>query len=401
MRCSAFLSILISCALLWAPAAPAAAETYQILDVQEVDLPGQLVRTDWTVQVGDEPVNQFQMHRLRKEIPRQTRQGALLLIPPLSNPFAFYETDERGSYDRSFAAFFAHENWEVWGYSFRGFQLESGQCESDAVDCSPMAGWGLPAIVDDVLWIRDHMEDVLPGVEPVLGGYSMGAISTLAVLDREPTGWSGAALIEGSLFIEDPAIRALNAGFCAGLEAALAAGQAFDGATLPFVRLATELAAAAPDEPSPLPGFSGLTNHQVLVLLLAVPNPSPASPTPEFVRCVGSVEADELFFCRDERVFAHTVLFYDYTDLASLRDISCSIAGDRTFTDALDAFVEPVYLLTVEFGFGPFADDLAGLFTAAPVTRNDLPGFGHADHWFTDNHRQVVESDLLRWLKGL
>lgn len=398
MRSSALFIFLVSLGLL---AMPVGAQTYQVVDVQDVSLSGQLVRTDWTVQVGDAPVNRFQMHRLRKQAPAQSLRGALLLIPPLSNPFAFYETDEQGAYDRSFAAFFAHQNWEVWGYSFRGFQLQSGQCESGAVDCSPMADWGLGAIVDDVLWIRDRLEETLPGVEPVLGGYSMGAISTLAILDEDPTGWAGAALVEGSLFIEDPAIRALNGLFCAELEGALSVGIVFDGTTLPFVRLVAQLAATAPDAPSPLPGFSGLTNHQVLVLLLAVPNPGPASPTPEFIRCAGSVEADEFFFCRDDRVIAHSLLFYDYTDLRSLRDISCSIAGDTTFTDELSAFVEPVYLLTAELGFGPFGDDLAGLFTAAPVTRNELPAFGHADPWFSGNHRQVLESDLLRWLNGL
>lgn len=398
MRSAPCLCLLLSCALL---AAPAAAETYQIVDVQDVALTGELVRTDWTVQVGDEPVNHFQMHRLRKTIPTNGLRGALLLVPPLSNPFAFYEADEQGVYDRSFAAFYAHKNWEVWGYSFRGFQLRSGQCESGVVDCSPMADWGLEAIVDDVLWIRDRMGETLPGVAPVLGGYSMGAVSTLAILDEEPTGWAGAALLEGSLFIEDPAIRALNGPFCAQLEGALAAGVVFDGMTLPFVRLVNELAAVAPDAPSPLLGFEGLTNHQVLVLVLAVPNPGPASPTPEFIRCAGSVEADTLFFCDDDRTTTHGTLFYDYTDLRSLRDISCSIAGDRTYTDELDAFVEPVYLLTVELGFGPFADDTAGLFAAAPVTRNDLPAFGHAGFWFTLRHRQVLESDLLGWLNGL
>ncbi|HEX2253484.1 MAG TPA: hypothetical protein VHQ65_09475 [Thermoanaerobaculia bacterium] len=385
-------------ALLAAPAA--AAGDYQVLGVEEVTLPGHLVRTDWTVQAGDAPVNRFRMHRLLRGGPQAPR-GALLLVPPLSNPFGFYEVDEHGAYGSSFAAFFAHHGFEVWGYTYRGYDLRSGDCESGAVDCAPMATWGIAATTADVLWIRERMGEVLPGIAPVLGGYSMGAISTIGIVDAAPSGWAGAMILDGGLYSDDPAIRALNAGYCAGAEAALAAGQVYDGVSLPTVRLIARLAAAAPDELTPLPGFPpGFTNHQVLVFLLAVPQPGPLWPTPEFRRCDGSVEEDEFFYCSDDRVIAHSLAFFDYTDNRSLADVACSIAGDRTHTDDLDAFTAPVLLLGGGLGFGPLDDDLEHLFTSAPVTRVYLPAYGHSDLWFAPHHRAVLESEILRWLDG-
>jgi len=396
MRRTPYLSAL---ALLTLAAALPAAAQYTVLSTADVAVGGNLVRTDTLVEVDGEQANRFQMHRLRK--PNGATQGALLLLPPLANPFAFYETDEEGVYDRSFAAFYAHQGWEVWGYTPRGHQLTTGTCESGAVDCSPMAGWGLGAIVDDALWIRDRIGDAL-GVEPVLGGYSLGAIATIAALDAAPDAWRGAMIVEGGLYTTDPVIRGINQFWCDLFEAQLAGGLVFDGTTAPTIKLIAALALNDPDGPTPLPGFPpGTTNHQVLVAFLGLPADNPVSPTPDFVRCVGSFADDEFFYCDDDRLQAHLGIFLDYADNRTFRDINCSLAGETTFTDNLGAVTVPVYLLGGALGFGEIDDELESLFTATTVTRQFFPAYGHADFWFRLGHHGDVEADVLVWLNSV
>jgi hypothetical protein len=43
-------------------------------------------------------------------------------------------------------------------------------------------------------------------------------------------------------------------------------------------------------------------------------------------------------------------------------------------------------------------EDLETLLGTTDVTRNFVPELGHADHWFSANHRQLLEGDILRWL---
>jgi len=145
-RCFALTAALGAAALAAAGmlAGPGAARAddgeHQIVSSVEVRI-GRFVRTDWTVQIGANPVNRFTMHRLVQGADERRFRAALLLLPPLGNGFNFFEVDENGVYDRSFAAFFASRGFAVWGYTPRGTGLVAGTCESGALDCSPMAHW--------------------------------------------------------------------------------------------------------------------------------------------------------------------------------------------------------------------------------------------------------------------
>ncbi len=394
---AAALAICLSTAALATPP-PAADGGHRVLATQ-VTRVGRFVRTEWTIQAGADPVNRFHVVRLVKD-DRGAPRATLVLLPPLGNGFTFFEVDENGDYGRSFAAYFADRGIEVWGYSPRTTGLVAGTCESGALDCAPMAGWGLQAVVDDASFLRRWIG---PRREPVLvGGYSLGAFSTIATIDAHPRDWDGALVLEGSLYTADPAVVALNAPFCGALEAQLAAGQIYDDTTLPGIRGIVTLAASDPHGPSPLPGLPpGTTNHQAMVFLLAVPQPGPLWPTSNFIRCAGSVSEDRFFYSTDARVIAHSTLFNDYYDVRSVRDLSCSLAGERTFTSHLGAFRQPVYLLGGGLGFGDLEVDMERLLGTHDVTRNFVAPFGHADHWFSADHRRLLEGDILRWIERL
>src|SRR5215510_2353436 len=206
------------------------AQPYQTINTENSVVGGDLSRTVTTIQSGTNPVNRFFMTRVVKAgVPNQGLQGVILLLPPLGSGFQNYEATETGDYNNSFVAFFARRNFAVVGYSPRQQGLTAGSCESGAIDCSPMADWGLATISSDVAYIRQQITTEFPGLKKVVGGLSMGSIASMAALNAQPNDYAGAILIEGTIYDPDANVRAANANFCAGAEAMLAGGVYYDG----------------------------------------------------------------------------------------------------------------------------------------------------------------------------
>src|ERR1044072_7915195 len=158
------------------------AQTYQIIGTTSSTVANNTTRTVTTVQVGSNPLNRFLMTRVRKDVPDDALKGTILLLPPLGSGFQNYEGGDNGNYDNSFAGFFAQRNYDVWGYSQRTQGLTAGSCESNVIDCSVMADWGVQTIVDDVAFVRQQIGAAHPGEKPVVGGLSLGSIATIATI---------------------------------------------------------------------------------------------------------------------------------------------------------------------------------------------------------------------------
>jgi hypothetical protein len=337
--------------------------------------------------------------RVRKSAAAQAHRGTLLLLPPLGSGFQNYEVGDGGDYEKSFAGFFARRGFDVWGYSQRVQGLAAGACESGAADCSAMAGWGLQAVVDDVAFIRRQIALARPGEKPFVGGLSLGSIASIAVINSSPQDYAGAILIEGTMYDEDPQVRAINTNFCAFFEDQLAAGAFYDGQGTPGFKLLSLLAEVAPDAPTPLPGFPpGFTNHRAWVAAMAAPPLTPTTPRPGYAFLAGSVEEDRFFYADEALVHANIGGFVDYVATRTVRDVSCGLAGERTFSGNLQNFAGPVIMFAGGKGFGPGMLDTAGLLTSAGVTMNYREEYGHVDHVFSRSHLQEVEHPILAWL---
>src|SRR5262245_6268973 len=263
----------------------ASAQPYQIVHSETSAVTNNLTRTVSTVQAGAQAggnsLNRFLMHRVVKNVPAQALRGAILLLPPLGSGFQNYETTEDNDYDNSFVGFFANRGYDVWGYSQRTQGIVAGSCESGAIDCSPMADWGLQTILNDVAFIRQQIGLAHPGQKPVVGGLSLGSIASVAVINAAPDDYAGALLIEGTLYDKDQQVRAINQTFCDQFNGLLANGINFDGQQLPAFKFVAQLATVAPNGPTPLPGFPpGFTNHQAMVALMSTPQVSPTTPRP-------------------------------------------------------------------------------------------------------------------------
>ena len=365
-----------------------------------IDIPlGQLQLTETIVQDGTLPINRFRMHRLRR--PNFPDRGALLLLPALGNNFQSYLFHEQGDTANSFAAHFARLGYEVWGYSPRETGIAAGACGA-ALDCTPVLNWSLQTVVDDVSFIRSRIKAVLPGKDPVIGGLSLGALSALAVVNQHPKDYSGLIAWEGSLVTDNPAIRAHNQGFCNQFTGLVGAGLPVDDQSLPFVKLVTQLAQLAPNDPFaiPVPGFPpGLTNRQAFLLILTTPNPIAPSPRPGFITAAGDFVAGQLYFSSEARLAANIATFNDVTANRVGRDFYCSLAGSETaYSSNLSKFKSPVLILKAGAGFGSIMDELPAKLGSTSVRFHEIHDFAHVDHIGSPNHLFLLEAPIALWL---
>jgi pimeloyl-ACP methyl ester carboxylesterase len=380
-------------------ASNASAQPYQIINTQNSVVGGDLSKTVTTVQEGNNAMNRFFMSKVVKPLPDEAFKAAVVLLPPLGSGFQNYEVGENGDYNNSLVAFFARRNFLVVGYSPRVQGLTAGSCESGAIDCSPMADWGLQTIVDDVEFIRQQIAGEYPGLKIVIGGLSMGSVATAATLNAHPNDYAGAIMIEGTIYDTDANVRAINQNFCNTFNAMLAGGVYYDGQSGPGIKLMSQLAQMAPNAPSMIPGFPpGLTNHQVFVLALSAPPLSPLTPRPGYFNVAGSFTEDKFFFANESLVHANIATFVDYTTIRSLSDLNCGLAGDTTFTNNLDEFAGPVIMFVAGHGFGTAMFDTAQQMTSADVTINFKEQYGHVDYMFSTKHLQQLEHPILTWL---
>jgi len=387
-------------ALLFCAGGVTHAQTYQIISTASSTVSNNVTKTVTTVQVGSNSLNRFLMTRVRKNIPNEDLKGTILLLPPLGSGFQNYEVGDAGDYDNSFAGFFAKRNYDVWGYSQRAQGLTAGSCESNAIDCSVMADWGIQTIVDDVAFIRQQIEAAHPGEKPVVGGLSLGSIASIATINAHPDDYAGAILIEGTLYDENTDVRNINTNFCAAFDDLLAHGVFYDAQGIQGFKLISHLANVDPMGPTPLPGFPpGFTNHRAFVAAMSAPPLSPTTPRPGYNFLAGSVAEDRFFFVNEPLIHANIAVFVDYVANHTIRDVSCGLAGERTFSNNLHNFTGSVIVFAGGTGFGTGMIDTANLITSAEVTVNFRPEYGHVDYVFSNDHLHEVEHAVLKWLE--
>ncbi len=403
-RCMAVLVALL--ALLTAAAIPASAAPYQITRTTQVTTGNGLIRTELLVQAGNHPLDRFRMTRVAKNIQRDQLQGAILLLPPLGSTFAgFYEQrDPNNALGTSIAEFFALRNFDVYGYSPRFEGIPSGTCETGALDCSVMENWDLQSMVDDIAFVRSQIEQLNPGTKVVAGGASLGGILAVAVANDAPEDYDGVIPWEGMLFSSDPQVRALNQGYCAGLEVQIAAGSYFDGVGPAVIKQVVKQSDLTPSAPNLIPLFpQTLTAHQLMVALFSESSPGPASmPVPGYIQMNGSVAQDRLFYAVEERVYENVGNFVSYFPLPLVRDISCSLAGTETdYTSNLGNYEGAVLMIGGGRGFGPYMDDQLALFGGTDKVIRLEPNFGHIDHFMSRWHRAYVERPIYQWARRI
>ncbi len=370
---------------------------YQIISTNNQQI-GSLTKTETIIQDGSSPINQFTLHRLRKN--NHPSKGTLLLLPPLGPDYDFYEFDENNDFDKSIAAYFAKKGYDVFGYASRFRNIVAPFCEQNPSTCAEMENWGMQTAVNDISYIRGVIETIHPGELPVIAGHSSGSMYAAATVNAAPEDYRAMLLWEGSIYSARPEVRAINQQWCAIEQAQMSQGIFFDPSSQNF-KILGALALNQPNDPSPFPfPPPGTTNEQALTGFLIAPPPSPLTlPVPGYALAAGDLSTLALSFADLERVAKNTLLFVDYAPMALFRDINCSLAGDQTFTDNLQDFDGPVYVIQGGKGFGTTTEEMARLTSSDSVTLNSISAFGHIDHWASPDHAELVDKPVEQWLK--
>ena len=382
----------------------ASADTYQIVNSQ-TDLIDGLEVTETIVQYGENPLNQFTMHRvIDPTVSNDDITGPVILLPGLANSFQMFEVHEDNNFKQSFAGFFAKRRFDVWGFSPRETGIASGDCAT--MDCSVMADWGLQSVVDDVTFIRSQIELDYPGQKPAIIGQSYGAMAGLALVNAHPDDYAGLVAWEGTLHTADPTVQAFNQTLCTQFQGLLASGVYIDDQGPAGVKFLAFLAETDPNGLTLLPGFPpGTTNHQALVFVMSTPTPNPppfpGPPTgrPGFVTVVGDPFQDLFFFASEERLLATLAAFNDGVAVKSSVDLNCSLAGDTSFSSNLGNYTAPTLIIQAGLGAGPLMSELPSILGSNHVTIMSESDFGHVDHLMSLDHKDFLEQPIRHWLE--
>lgn len=254
--------------------------------------------------------------------------------------------------------------------------------------------------IGDALYVERLAHWDNPRVKPVIGGLSGGSSTALATINERPSRFSGLFLWEGTLYTDDPDIRARNATFCENDRAAIDQGIYYDSSVQIF-QLLFSLASSAPNDPTPIPVFPpGTTNLQALLFALSVPDPNnPLNFTETFVRFVGDPFAATLTYSSLDRVLDFGALVGNYAPMAFIRDAHCPMAGlDNRFTDKLHRFKGSALVFAEGLGFGQMMIDTAGQLSRADVTIDYQADFGESDRYFHVDWETVALDPFLDWL---
>jgi pimeloyl-ACP methyl ester carboxylesterase len=360
----------------------------------------QLSRTKFTIAAGEEALNTFDVVRVQQRGLAALANPPVMLLSPFGFQSEFWELTNVG-YNDSLAARVALAGYDVWLVDNRTAELAPGSCESGAVDCSPLADWGIDTGVEDALYVQKLVRLFHPLQKPVVGGLSGGSSAAIASVDKKPNLFAGLFMWEGTIYTADPAIRARNASFCAADNAALAAGNYVDPSVQGFKTI-FNLAIAAPGAASPIPGFPpGTTNMQALIFAFSVPNPAnPLNFTEGFIRLIGDPFAGTFTYSDINRVLLIGPMIGNYAPVRFLRDSHCEMGGvENQYSDNLSAFRGDVLVYSEGFGFGQMMVDTANLMTRARVTIDAHPELGESDRFYHVNWVEEAVRPLLRWLR--
>lgn len=375
-------------------------DRYHIEHIESTTPSPQLTRTKFTISAGEAALDTFDVVRVHKRGHGDCDDPPMILLSPFGFQSEIWELTNYG-YNDSFVARVALAGNDVWLVDNRVAEIAPGSCESGAVDCSPMADWGIDTGVEDALYVQKLVHFFHPSDKPVIGGYSGGSSAAIASVDKKPNLFSGLFMWEGTIYTADPAIRARNAAFCQADLAALAAGNIVDPSVQGF-KLIFNLASSAPNDPSPIPAFPpGTTNLQALLFAFSVPNAAnPLNFTDGFIRLIGDPFAGTLTYSNLDRLFLMGPLIANYAPVRFLRDSHCEMGGiENKYSDNLDKFRGDVLVYAAGFGFGQMMVDTADLMTRARVTLEYSAELGESDLYFHHNWVEKSVRPLTRWLR--
>lgn len=141
------------------------------------------------------------------------------------------------------------------------------------------------------------------------------------------------------------------------------------------------------------------TGEAATISFYGVPQPG-VSGTPNWIQLVADPTGKHYQFAWFPRVFDFTIAFNNVESLPIIGSISCSLAGDRSYTSNLRSFRAPILAIKAGLGFGPYMQDTIDLTGSTKVRIAADHAFGHLDAYLTANYEKYTTDRILDWLKS-
>lgn len=381
------------------------------------------------LKVGEGDNDVIKLHRVVREkapgVPRKTGHAVFMVHGDLWGfDGAFLSSVNSGNVPReqSIAIYMATRGVDVWGIDLRWVHVPA-----DTTDFAFMKDWNIGTHVGDIATGLGIARAVRAATgsgsgRVALMGWSRGGILAYAYANQETRLPEQLRHID-ALIPVDIALKLgsqheeQRTGACIRYNAnkqLLDSGQYHSNQGVGVGTFGL-LAAVAPQDMSPVPGFNSFTNSQVALLvgsathLLFAPYP----PVPFYHFNAGEFDASGiptgLQFTRESYLydFLKTAApFQSFTEAVESEAMLCGEV-DVPYDDHLSEITVPVLYLGAEGGFGKFGLDTLAQLGSADATSHIVQlypaearaiDFGHADLFLADNAQELVWNPLYNWI---
>ncbi len=395
-----------------------------VIDVTRDHVSGDIHHYTFTLRVGSTPNARVRLHRVtREEAPFRPRRAASSVML-LHGDFATFSTNfapdaagaERPPHG-GLAVYLAERGVDVWGMDRRWTLTPA-----DATDVSDFGAMNYAEELDDLALGLAFARDVRAFTgsgrgKMILGGFSRGAHLAYVYAGRESQLPPGKRHVRGLVPIDiyvriAPEDEAYRQNACVSLQYdEIALQQGVVDSDNGFQITAGELAASAPDAPSPFPFFPGLTNREVVLTFLGQTYFF-FQPTPVY-HLAGTTLADgapaALRFMTEpvaNRWLASAPFHQALAEAADTDAMWCG-EGPPPVADHLEDIRVPLYYLGAAGGFGDHGLYTTSLVGSADVTTNVVrrlgadhedEDFGHGDLLYAADAVAPAWEPLAAWL---
>ncbi len=382
------------------------------INVERNDLGNGIAHYEIEVPMGEGEFDCVRIHRVIREhrpnFPVRT-QGEVFMIHGAANDFdAIFLTagaDEINAKTSS-PYYLASNDIDVWG-----IDLAWTMVPMETTDFTFMKNWGIEHDVDHVLAAMS-IARLVRGMTRQgyccmnLLGFSYGVPVAYGAANRETEMNGICRNVKGLIPVDnamkyapkDEALRLQDCASALATKAGLNAGVYHSDWGAGFIYMGN-LALTAPDDPSPIPDFNGLTNGQASMA---------AASSHEAGWHFFAGNKNEFLYTDQQRFFRMAVNLPPYIPLQIFDDLyACGCnEEDVTFDDYLAEISVPILSLSAGGGTGTAGDYTSSLTAGSDLTHYlvSIPGtdpafdYGHADLWFGYDADELVWDVLRQWL---
>jgi hypothetical protein len=390
-----------------------------IVDVQRSALEDGIVHYTFDVDLGP---NQFDTVRLHR-IVREKREGkpvatidGIFMLPGAPNFFEMIflpsVVSDVPPWDQSMAIFLAKNGIDVWGMDYAWALVPPG-----TTDFGFMEGWGLQKEIG----YAEQALEIVRAIRRATGqgnrrlhvlGFSYGVPIAYGIAGNETQLPPGKRRVKGIISVDfDMKVKEGPDRDLACVSADNGQDRIDDGSFVNdqgfLLNAIGSLAEFAPDAPSPIPDFAGLTNWQVAILLGAIDAPTWHFVAGEFHE---SGLPTGLQFTEPDLwidLLQYVPFFLPRQAMVDVNTTRCD-EDEVPFDDYLGDITVPIFAVGAAGGAAPdpYTPSLTSSQDIEQFTVQFLPDdlhaldFGHADIFTANEAEEFTWQPILTWLKA-